>query len=106
MKKIIDGKTYNTDTATLVGHCYDSSVPCGDFNYCEEQLFITKKGQFFIAGYGGALSKYSQPSGSNGSQGGSDITLLSPSEARGWCEKYQDYLEDGVYETYFPVEEG
>lgn len=84
MKKIIDGKIYDTDTAArLAFWCND--LPDNDFNSLDETLFRTKKGQHFLYGNGGALTWCSQRSG-NGSYGGKVIKLLSPSEALEWCE--------------------
>ena len=53
MKKVINGKIYNTETATLI-HQWDNGRR-GDFSSCEEDLYRTKKGAFFIHGEGGNL---------------------------------------------------
>jgi len=59
MKKLINKKWYDTKTATLIsGKCVGAF---GDTDGYEEQLFITKDGQHFIYGVGGADSKYSKP---------------------------------------------
>jgi hypothetical protein len=101
MKKVIDGKVYNTETAEKIGHWWNGYSNT-DFNNCEESLYKTKKGQFFIAGEGGAFSKYSVSCG-NGRGGGSGIVLLSENEAREWAEEHLD--ADDV-EANFTVEEG
>lgn len=102
MKKIIDGKTYNTETATRIGN-RSSSYP-GDFRYVDEDLYITKKGTFFLAGEGGAMSKYSTSYGDN-SWGGSDgMEVLSKAAALEWCERYD--IDSDVIEQYFEIEEG
>ena len=51
MIRIIDGTRYNTDTAVLVGR-YDSGNPASAFSYTEE-LYLTRKGAWFLAGRGG-----------------------------------------------------
>ena len=56
MKKIINRKTYNTDTAEKLGHLCQGSF--GDPAGYEEMLFKTKTGNFFLYGAGGAESKY------------------------------------------------
>ena len=42
MKKIINGKQYNTDTAKYLGD-WDNGYPSNDFCYCVERLYLTKK---------------------------------------------------------------
>lgn len=88
MKRTIDGKIYNTDTATKIatwsnGHNYN------DFNYCDESLFVTSKGAYFVAGEGGAMSKYSQSHG-NSRGSGEGIEVLTKSQALAWCEHHQE----------------
>lgn len=45
-KKIINGKLYNTETATLVGRWWNK-YSIHDFKYCEESLYRKKTGEFF-----------------------------------------------------------
>ncbi len=80
MKRIIEGKTYNTETATHVCEL-DCRANRGDFGYHDTDLFRTAKGQFFLAGAGGPSSMWAQ-SVPNGSVGGSGIRLVSTDEAR------------------------
>ncbi|SHK06544.1 hypothetical protein SAMN02745975_03562 [Geosporobacter subterraneus DSM 17957] len=47
MKKIINRKVYNTETAELLGK-YWNSLGNDDFNYLHEELYITKKGNMFL----------------------------------------------------------
>ena len=68
MKKVIEGKVYNTETAEEL-HDWSNHYPCSDFKACSESLYRTKKGAFFIAGSGGPLSSYAVPCG-NGYGGG------------------------------------
>lgn len=102
MKKIVDGKMYNTETARCVAQ-WDNGIYGNDFNACEEALYQTNKGQYFIAGEGGVNSKYSQSCGNNSTCGGSGIELLSESEAKDWLENHGTAEE---YEKEFTVEEG
>lgn len=96
MKKVINGKVYNTETATLVAEWSNHYFP-RDFHYCEEELYLTKKGNWFIAGQGGALSKYAQPCG-NGSCGGEGIEPISEAVAKVWLEHNDCIL---ALEEYF-----
>lgn len=56
MKKTINRKVYNTDTATLVKTNTVSYF--GDPVGYEESLYKTPKGDYFVYGIGGAESKY------------------------------------------------
>ena len=56
MRKIINRKTYNTDTAKLVKHTTFSYY--GDSAGYEEFLYQTPKGDYFVYGIGGKTSKY------------------------------------------------
>ena len=60
MKKVINGKLYNTETAEEVAS-WTNGYTTQDFNYCEETLYRTKNGNYFLHGFGGALSKYAVP---------------------------------------------
>jgi hypothetical protein len=103
MKRVIDGKVYNTETAECIGEwsngCYSS-----DFDACEESLYETPKGQFFVTGSGGPRSKYSKASGSNSQSGGEGMELLSRAEALTWCEDHD--IDADVIAKHFKVQEG
>jgi hypothetical protein len=100
MKAVINGKRYDTETADLVAQWSNHYYP-NDFHYCEEALYRTKKGNWFIHGEGGAMSSYSRPCGNNGSCGGEEIRVLTPDEAREWLEG-KDRVEE--LELYFSDE--
>jgi hypothetical protein len=97
MKKVIDGKIYNTDTATEVE--YYSNYSTGFDNY-NETLYLTKKGVWFLHGSGGPMSPYAV-SYPGGSSGGDDIIVYSNDEAFAWLEKHNKI--DAI-EKYFPGE--
>ena len=100
MKKIINGKRYDTETARLIGEASYSNRT--DFNYWSEELYQKRTGEFFIYGEGGPASKYSRATGQNQRSGGEKIIPLTIQEARAWAEKYLDADE---YEQLFEVEE-
>ncbi|SDZ00521.1 hypothetical protein SAMN05660462_01515 [Proteiniborus ethanoligenes] len=85
MKKIINRKVYNTETAELLGK-YWNGLGNDDFNYLHEELYITKKGSMFLCYSGGALSKYGE-SGYGCGWGTEGIIPLEPEEAYEWLEK-------------------
>ena len=101
MKKIIQGKTYNTDTAEHIGD-WDNGFGAYDFNNVREGLYLTKKGQYFVAGEGGANTGYARSYGDTRS-GGYSINLCTPEEALDWAERH---LSVDEVEAHFTLEEG
>jgi len=87
MRKIINGKVYDTTTADEICEWGPSGLTRNDFHWWTESLYRTKKGAWFVAGEGGALSKYRQPHG-NGSIGGEDLRLVTEDEARALVEQH------------------
>lgn len=97
MKRIINGKRYNTETSTPIG-VYEFGTS-GDSKYLYEKLYQTKKGNYFLEYSGGAFSKYGVSTGPNLIGGSSGLLPLSVSEALDWCEERQMNPED--YEDFF-----
>lgn len=97
MKKIINGKKYNTETAQRVGY-WSNNYSCRDFNYCEETLYKKRTGEFFLHGEGNAMSKYNVSCGQNSWCGGQEIIPVTESEAREWVETH---LNADEYEEIF-----
>jgi len=92
MKAVINGKLYNTETAKYIGSFTSGLL----YDACEESLYRTRKGEFFIAGSGGPMSKYSRSVSRNEIAGGSKITPLTVKEAQKWAEEYlsaEEYIE-------------
>lgn len=89
MKKIINGKVYDTGTAKKVASWY-SSYARNDFHYYEEELYQKKTGEFFIYGEGNAASPYSRSCGQNEWCGGERIEPLTFKEAQKWAEEHLD----------------
>lgn len=85
MKKVINGSLYNTDTANCVGS-WSNNLPYNDFGWCEESLYRTKSGKYFLHGEGGAMSIYCVHSG-NSTCGGERIKPLTYVEAKQWAEE-------------------
>ncbi len=97
MKQIINGKSYNTETANKIGH-YDNGLGNRDFRNVDESLYVTAKGSFFLAGSGGPMSKYAEPCG-NMTGGGSGIDPINKNEALLWCETHD--IDSDVIEANF-----
>ena len=94
MKKIINGKRYDTKTAVRIGH-YDNigegADSQSDFCWWAANLYRTpRSGQYFLAGEGGPMSRFSRPAGQNALSGGEGLTPLSDADAMAWAEQYLD----------------
>ncbi len=97
MKKYINGKKYDTETAKAVGS-WSNHRGCRDFSHCEETLYRKKTGEFFLHGEGGALSRYAEPGNGNMRGSGESIRPLTFDEAREWAE---EKLSAEEYEQIF-----
>lgn len=99
MKKIINGKVYDTDKAHFLG--YDLYAGPRDFRYWREELYQKRTGEFFLYGKGGPDSKYAVASSTgSGWDGGEKIIPLDVDKARDWAEKH---LSTRDYEEIFGV---
>lgn len=102
MKKIINGKLYDTETATYLGG-WCSNVPRSDFSYLEESLYQKRSGEFFLFGCGMAATRYAKGDGCGNYGYGEKIIPLTWDAARDWAE---ERLSADKYEEVFgPVSE-
>ena len=88
MKKIINGKRYDTETARKVASCGHGDGP-RDFRYYCETLYCKRSGEYFLAGEGGPMTKYARPVG-NSRTGGENVFPLTYEQARDWAEREMD----------------
>ena len=100
MKRIIEGKRFDTDKAIEVGSydhgCYPGS---GDFSHWSATLYKTpRSGRFFLAGEGGGMTKFACHSPYGGSCGGEKLIPMEREEALAWAERY---LDADVVEEHF-----
>lgn len=96
MRKIIEGKSYDTDTAALVGEWSAECCPT-DFEWFREELYRKRTGEYFVWGEGGPQSRYAVHR--YGSWSGSEaITPISYEDARKWAERH---LTADEYESEF-----
>ena len=102
MKRVIGGKVYNTETAKEIAQ-WDNGLSYSDFDQCSEGLYKTTKGAFFIAGSGGARSKWSESVG-NWQSAGEGIIVLTTSGAMDWCECHD--VDADIIAKHFTVQEG
>ena len=94
MKRIIDNRRYDTDTATEIAE-WSNGLGRSDCSNCTETLYRTSKGNWFLVGEGGGDSRYAVPYG-NGRLGGEAIRPLTPEDAKEWLEDHEkvDALEE------------
>ena len=97
MKKIINGKKYDTETAKELGN-YWNGYPSNDFKCYYETLYIKKTGEYFLFGEGGGLSPYATSCGNNSWGSGKEIIPLTEAKAKTWAEKH---LNADEYEAIF-----
>lgn len=83
MKKIIDGRLYNTETAEEICS-WSNGYHSGDFYCTSETIYKKKTGEYFLYGRGGALSQYAEPFGSNWTAG-ETIIPFSREDFKEWA---------------------
>ena len=98
MKKIINGRLYDTETAKMIGS-WSNGLGSSDFHYCTEYLYQKKTGEYFLYGSGGAMSIYGKSYG-GGMCWGEDIVPMTEKEVKVWAEVHltaDEYME--LYEV-------
>jgi len=100
MKKVINGRVYNTETSKRVGS-WNNGIYGNDFRSCEESLYKSTKGTYFLVGEGGPMSKYSVTHG-NETSGGRELIPMTAAEAQEWAEVH---LTINKYEAEFGEQE-
>ena len=96
MRKIINGKLYDTSTAEFIGN--DSYSNSRDFHHWSEELYQKRTGEFFLYGEGGPMSRYAETVGQNEWSGGEKIMPLTYDKAR---ERAEKHLGVDEYEAAF-----
>lgn len=91
MKKIVKHgylqMVYDTEKAEKIAE-YESNHNRGDFQFFEETLYRTKKGNWFLHGEGGPASPYCETFG-NSTSGSEDLIPMDEDEVIEWCERRQ-----------------
>lgn len=101
MKRIINGKLYDTNTATFIGE-RSYGIP-GDFAYFSESLYQKKTGEFFLYGEGGPMSRYSVSCGNNSCSGSETIIPERDFDVKEWVAEHCD--ADTYIKLFRTVEE-
>lgn len=101
MKKIIDGKRYDTDTADCV-YGWDNDRYGNDFRYRSKSLYRTKNGAWFIHHTGGAMTDMAVSIGSGSMTGSTDIEIITDDDAfaflctHGGGDQAEKYFRDRI----------
>lgn len=97
MKKVINGKRYDTETAKEIA-ITKSPEGVNDFKHWEEVLYKKHTGEYFLHGFGNAASKYAESCGNSEWTPGEKIIPLTYEAAQKWVEEHCDADE---YEAEF-----
>ena len=103
MRRIIEGKAYDTETATMICDLSPTGYSRSDFKWEDTSLYRSPKGQFFIAGQGNASSRWAERIGENAMGGGEGMLLIDTDDAKRLVERHAP----GKWEAVFgEAEEG
>ena len=101
MKKYINNRVYDTDTAKSIAEWYTKGFSTDDYKYCEEELYMKKNGEYFLYGKGGAMTSYGELVG-HSMTSGRKIIPFTLEMAMKWAEEKLDADE---YEKIFGITE-
>lgn len=96
MKRIINGRKYDTGTAELLGR-WNNGCYTTDLDYEAEDLYRKRNGEFFMYCDSGPRGTYAVPD-CGGMAGGDAIVPLEVAQARAWAERH---LSADKYEDIF-----
>jgi hypothetical protein len=101
MKRVIDGRIYDTDKAILIGSERDLSPT--DFRFFDAGLYQTKRSKrFFLAGKGGPMTAFGKQCSDGTWTFGEKIIPVDEKAAREWAERY---LKPEVVKQLFDISE-
>lgn len=103
MKKIINGRKYDTETAKEIYYFDNGYCKVSDFKWYRETLYQKKTGEYFLHGEGNGLSPYKEYVPNCGYGRGEKIIPLSENGAKKWAEKNCD--GDDYEDIFGEVEE-
>ena len=100
MKKVIDGKVYDTKKADEIAS-WNNGCSWNDFRHAGEKLYRTAKGNWFVHGEGGPMSEWAESlEGGRTLSDGEGINALTPEEACEWLERHN---EADLIQRWFPT---
>ena len=87
MRQVIDGKIYDTETATLL-HGWDNGNSHGDFKYRSKDLYRTPRGRYFLHHVGGAMTDMAVSVGNNSYGGSETLEVIDRETAMRFLESH------------------
>ena len=97
MKKVINGKLYDTEKAQRLAS-WENIQDIRSFSHMEETLYRKRTGEFFLHGEGEARTRYARQYESNMWGHGEEIVPLTVQAAQKWAE---EHLDGDEYEKIF-----
>lgn len=82
-------KRYNLETALFIGE-YSPDSPKNDYHYFEESLYWQNTGEFFLAGKGGAMTRYNAILEDGSMCSGARSIPLTKRQAQNWVAEHCD----------------
>lgn len=101
MRRIINSKLYDTETATRIARRQYSRP--GDYEYVSETLYQKETGELFLHGEGGTMSNYAEQLDNSSWSGGAAIIPEHDFDVKEWVSKYCD--ADTYIKLFGPVAE-
>jgi len=101
MKRIINGRRFDTKAATEIATT-GSGGSYNDFRCYEEKLYRTPRGNWFVHGHGGPMTRWGRAAVGGGTIEGEGILALTDKQALQWLE---DAGEAALAEEYFDVDD-
>lgn len=99
--KVVGGLRYDTSKAEIVCR-HENGFP-RDFKYEDTTLYRTPGGRFFLAGEGGAMSRWKERTSDDSAwMAGEGLTPVTVGEAREFAEQHVD---TETVERFFEVED-
>lgn len=97
MKKVINGKLYDTEKAQRLAS-WENIQDVRSFSHMEETLYRKRTGEYFLHGEGEARTRYARQYESNMWGHGEEIVPLTVQAAQKWAE---EHLDGDEYEKIF-----
>ena len=85
MKKVINGKMYDSETDLAIAF-YETSNNVNSRYYYSERLHMTDDGEFYLHGTGGFFTQYGKVCEDGSRCSGEDIILLPMEKAKRWVK--------------------
>jgi len=96
MRRVIEGKVYDTLTSAHLCDISLKGLMRGDFEWEDTGLYKSPRGAYFLAGEGGARTRWAEKI-AGGSQGGSGIEIVTEAEAKAMVERYAPHSYEEIF---------